>query len=138
MAKAKKKHTAPHQMLRELTAHDPGGVAALAERLEHEEVMRSYLDRATESIFGSIERHKAKVVAPAPPPPTKAPPRQRPQAKRVRSALDKLFPAGLDGTSAADIRHAVVRELAVDGRERGLAAPSRDTIDREIGRRRRK
>ena len=60
-----------------------------------------------------------------------------PQRRRVLQVLKKLFPPHgkvPDDVSTEVVRGRVNEELAADSRNRGLAAPSWDTVNRALGR----
>jgi len=59
------------------------------------------------------------------------------QMRRVLEALKKLYPPDgkvPDDVSTEAVRARVDEELAPDSRNRGLAAPSWDTVNRALGR----
>jgi hypothetical protein len=58
------------------------------------------------------------------------------QTRRVRKTLPKLYPDGEvpDDVPTETVRGRVAKELETDSNNRGLAAPSWDTVNRALGR----
>ena len=69
--------------------------------------------------------------------PERPQPRRRnaPQADRIKAAILKRFPNGTDGILTKIIHDAVVKELALDSKDRSLADPSETSVKRALGRR---